>query len=104
MRTAERVATGLLADYRRKASLVVTPLHHAASPCIAAGIPVIICRRAFDSRFTYLRQLLPVYTPENFHEIDWRPAPVDIGGIRANLLNLVGSEIARGREGLASRV
>ncbi|MEQ1952673.1 polysaccharide pyruvyl transferase family protein [Mesorhizobium yinganensis] len=100
MRTAEKVAGSLLNDYRRKASLVVTPLHHAASPCIAAGIPVIICRRAFHSRFSYLQQLLPVYTPERFHEIDWQPAPVDVDGLKSDLVQLVAAEVKRAREGI----
>ena len=72
MRAAETYAAHLLAYYKRHAALVITPLHHAATPCIAAGIPVVLCRAADSSRFSYLRELLPVYLPPDFRDIDWQ--------------------------------
>jgi hypothetical protein len=81
----ERYVERLLLDYRERATLVLTPLHHAATPCLALGIPTIICRSHADWRFSYLSELLPIYTPERFSEIDWCPAPVELGAIKATL-------------------
>jgi hypothetical protein len=81
----EKYAEGLLSDYAERATLVLTPLHHAATPCLALGIPTIICRSHEDWRFSYLRELLPVYTPERFSEIDWTPAPLNLDAVKATL-------------------
>ena len=82
---AEAYAGNLLQDYQQRATLVITPLHHAATPCIASGIPVIICRRKRDTRFTFLEQITPVYTPQDFAQIDWSPSPLDTHKIRDEL-------------------
>ncbi|HVI27475.1 polysaccharide pyruvyl transferase family protein [Hansschlegelia sp.] len=89
---AERHAAHLLRTYRKSASLVITPLHHAATPCIASGVPVVIARAIDDSRFSFLRSLLPVYLPEDFGRIDWSPRPVDVEPVRARLIE----EVRRG--------
>ena len=86
MQAAEDYASYLLGYYKRNAALVITPLHHATTPCIAAGIPVVLCRTADDPRFSYLRELLPLYLPADFHRIDWNPPPVDIGSRRDRLV------------------
>src|SRR5690606_33234103 len=43
-RLADLRSAEILSTLSRQASLVVTPLHHVAAPCIAMGIPTIICR------------------------------------------------------------
>ena len=90
----EMYARGLLDHYAASAKLVVTPLHHAATPCMALGIPVIICREAMDPRFSLLSALTRVYTPECFDEIDWNPAPLTLDSIRQHLEGLVWSRIS----------
>lgn len=92
----ERYARSILADWSARATLVVTPLHHVAAPSIAMGIPTVLCRRQDDSRFSYLKKLMPVWLPGQFHQIDWRPKPVDlkeartflVGSLRARLIAL----------------
>jgi hypothetical protein len=71
---AAELAAGLLETYRQEASLVVTPLLHAAGPSLAMGIPVILARKDERDRFTAINRLLPVYTPGDFGAIDWHPA------------------------------
>jgi hypothetical protein len=83
---AEIYARHLFQSYSEQARLVVTSLHHAATPCIAAGIPVVICRERPNSRFSLLASLLPIYGPDRFHEIDWDRAPLDIRDLKARLL------------------
>jgi hypothetical protein len=89
----ERHAARLLDDYRERAGLVVTSLHHAATPCIGSGIPVILCRDRPDSRFSFLSELLPVYGPEDYHAIDWNPPPLDVGELRGKQLEWLRSAI-----------
>ena len=92
---AETYAGNLLQDYQRRATLVITPLHHAATPCIASGIPVVICRRKRDSRFNFLEQMTPVYTPQDFAQIDWSPSPLAVHKIRDKLTAQVKTAIER---------
>ncbi|WP_312429128.1 polysaccharide pyruvyl transferase family protein [Achromobacter sp.] len=75
-------------DVYTKASVVVTPLLHVASPCVAMGIPVVLARRDRDDRFTAIDRLLPVYTPTEFSSIDWRVRPLDIEPLKSAMLNV----------------
>ncbi len=86
MHDAENYASYLLNYYRDNASMVITPLHHAATPCMASGIPVSILRRKDDNRFSYLRSLLPVLTAPDFSAANWSPEAVDMTAIRRTLL------------------
>lgn len=81
---AELHARRLLEDYRRRATLVITPLHHVAVPCMAAGIPVILARKKRSIRFSYLETLMKVYGTADFPSIDWSGGLVDIDAIRQN--------------------
>lgn len=105
MAEAERFAAYLLNYYRENASLVVTPLHHAATPSMASGIPVVICRGKESERFSYLKDLLPIYLPESFSGIDWKPAALDMSAHRDRLIEqarvainrAVGTDLAKRR-------
>ena len=77
----------LLRRFRDEATLVLTPLHHVAAPCIAMGIPVVICRRDNDPRFSLLADLTPIYTPDAVHRIDWAPKPIDVTELRQRFLS-----------------
>lgn len=68
----ERYERHLLNRYRDEASLVLTPLLHVSSPCLAMGVPAIIARRDRDPRFSLIGDILPVHT-DRFEEIDWAP-------------------------------
>lgn len=82
---AEAMAADLLDRCAREATLVVTSLHHAAAPCIAIGIPVVLCRRAPDARFSFLETLLPVHVRPFDAPIDWSPQVPDLGALRSDL-------------------
>mgnify|MGYP005847598041 CR=1 FL=1 len=84
---AEKYEQALLDYFRNEATLVLTPLHHVASPCMAMGIPVIVCRRKLDPRFSFLQKLVPIYLPKQFKQIDWAPKAPDLTSIRDNLLS-----------------
>lgn len=87
MKEVEQHARALLERYRSSASLIITPLHHAATPCMSSGIPVILCRRDVDDRFSFISKLIKIHTPADFSEIDWDPVAVDIDEVRARLLS-----------------
>jgi hypothetical protein len=90
---AEVYAHALIRRFATAAKLVVTPLHHAATPCMALGIPVIVCREYADPRFSFIADLTPVYTPDVFDRIDWNPEPVDVGPIRHRLEAMVAAKL-----------
>ncbi len=79
----DSITAGMLDRYRREARLIVTALHHAAAPCMAAGIPVVLARKEWSDRFGFLQSLLPVYVGPDFSTIDWSPAPVDMSAVKA---------------------
>ncbi len=90
----EQIAAALLHDYQTEARLVITPLHHVAAPCLAAGIPVVVIRREWDERFSFMDRLLPIHLSPFFDQVDWDPAPVDLTELRA-------AQLARFRAALA---
>jgi hypothetical protein len=79
----DQLAQALLARYCAEARLIVTALHHAAAPCMAAGIPVVLARDEIDKRFGFLQTLLPIYTGPSFEDINWNPAQVALGPVQA---------------------
>lgn len=71
------IGVNQLKEYEENATLVVTSRLHAAAPCMALGIPVILVSENFDGRFSWIDKYLPLYTPSEFDKIDWAPAPVE---------------------------
>ncbi|MBC8128194.1 MAG: polysaccharide pyruvyl transferase family protein [Gloeobacteraceae cyanobacterium ES-bin-144] len=87
--TADRIAREHLDFYAREAALIITPLLHVASPCMALGVPVILARRDLNSRFTAINRLTPLYTKENFRSIKWSPSVVDLEAIKQTMSRIV---------------
>lgn len=73
----EETVKTYLQEYAENARLVITTRLHCALPCIAMGIPVILMKDRFSFRFTTLARYIPIYTREEFGEIDWNPQPVE---------------------------
>lgn len=82
-RHMENVAAGLLETYRRDAKWLLTPLHHAASPCMAMGIPVTLARVDQNGRFGLLAQLTRLYQPFEFSSAMFPPQRANVEAIRA---------------------
>lgn len=61
---------------RNTAKLVITSRLHAASPCLAMGIPVIMTKH--DDRFGFIDRFLKAYTDWDTDCINWNPQPIDI--------------------------
>lgn len=93
-RAFEAYERHLFADLRDRATLVLTPLHHVAAPCMAMGIPVIVYRQDRDPRFSLLADLVPIHTPDTVRAIDWQPEPVDVRAIRRDYIAFVADRLA----------
>lgn len=84
-----------LKEYRDTASLVVTSRLHAAIPCMAMGIPVILFAENFDGRFSWVEKHLPLYTPDLYDQIDWYPKPVDYEQDKKNIIKIYIDQIKK---------
>lgn len=73
----KQMAEERYAQYRNEARLLITSLLHASVPCMAMGIPVVLAKDVVSYRFAWLEALLQIYTPEDYANIDWNPAPVE---------------------------
>ncbi len=73
--------------YKEEASLIVTSLLHCSVPCMAAGIPVVLAKSGCSYRFGWLEKLLPVYTAEQFENINWNPTPCEYEKHKTRLLH-----------------
>lgn len=78
----------LLQRYKDEATLVVTSRLHAAIPCIAMGIPVILISSNFDGRFSWVEKYIHPYTINEIDKIDWNPKNVEYEKEKATLTNM----------------
>ena len=91
---------------RDTAKLVITNRYHIAIPCVAMGIPVIMCcdniltrlHYGVDIRLTDLNPYIPYYTKEQYSHIDWNPQPVDFEDTKLQMLNLIVSRFKSAEE------
>lgn len=93
---ADKTARETLDFYAREATLIVTPLLHVASPCMAMGIPVVIARKDANLRFTAINRLTPVYTPKFFRNIDWSPPVMNLEPLKQAMIRIV-KQLVEGR-------
>jgi len=84
----DAMAEKMLNRYRSEASLVVTSRLHAAAPCIALGIPVILAIDNIDGRFSWLDKLVPIYDAEHYSEINWNPKACDCEWIKDKIFEV----------------
>lgn len=75
-------ARQLLKRYEMEATLVVTGRLHAAIPCLAFGIPVILTCNNLDFRFGWVEKFIRPYQLGEYDQINWSPAPVDIEDLK----------------------
>lgn len=85
--TSEDVARRVYGGYAENARLVITTRLHAALPCLAAGVPVVLAKERLSYRFAFLSKFLPLYSKEDFDKIDWNPEPIDIEEIKKKILD-----------------
>lgn len=86
-------ARNVLNKYRDEASIVITSRLHAAAPCVAMGIPVILVINNIDSRFSWLDKLIPIYDSDNYKNIDWNPMSVEYETIKKKIIEIVSKRL-----------
>lgn len=74
--------------YKNNASLVISSRMHALVPCMAMGIPVIAVFDNLSYRFSWLDKYIPLYTEENFENIDWNPKVLDFNSEKQKIKNV----------------
>lgn len=72
--------------YKREAKLVITSRLHCASPCLAAGIPVVLAIKKCIYTMGWIERYIPIYTECQFAEIDWDPQGVDYEKMKKNIM------------------
>ena len=87
------MAKALLEEYATSARLIITSRLHAAIPCMAMGIPVILAKNDFPSRYTWCDRFLPIYDQSQYDQIDWNPEPVDLKEYKKIMLDLVSARL-----------
>lgn len=91
--SSESIAKLQYERYMKEAKLVITSRLHAAVPCLAMGIPVILIREKIGESFEWVERFIPVYLPNNYSKIDWNPVPLDLRIIREKLFSIAISKI-----------
>ena len=81
--------------YLEEASLIITGMLHAAVPCMAYGIPVVLGRDILSYRFGWLEALLPIYTEKNYKNINWNPEAVSMEQHKALVKSLFKKRMLR---------
>jgi hypothetical protein len=59
------------------------------------GIPVIMAVENCSWRYSWIDRYIPIYTPETFQGIDWRPSPIEYEFYKKKILDLMASQINR---------
>lgn len=72
--------------YAKEAKLVITSRIHAAAPCIALGIPVILATNNADFRYAWIDKFIPIYQEEDYAHINWYPQVPNIEAVHNLLL------------------
>lgn len=73
-------------EYEENAKMVITTRLHCAVPCISMGIPVILILPKVSYRFSWVEQLMPIYSIDDIENIDWNPLPKDCDEIKKKVL------------------
>lgn len=92
----EDEARRMLLRYKDEATLVITSRLHAALPCMAMGIPVILLREGIDERFSFVEKFLPIYNITNRKEIEkvnWSGSCPDIEKFKEDVMRCACSAV-----------
>ena len=84
----ESKAKELYEMYVNKGKLIITTRLHAALPCLAAGIPVILLKDNYSFRFAGIDKLIHIYTKDEYNNIDWEPQPALYEEIKKEMIQL----------------
>lgn len=89
--------------YQKNASLIITSRLHVAIPCVAMGIPVIFVKDFIDQRFSWAEKLIPLYSAEQYREINWEPKAAEYEWIKQKIVSLAVSRIRAAARSLLTK-
>lgn len=81
-------AAATIKNYQERASLLVTSRFHGAVLGIALGIPTIVTLENNNFKWSWISKYLPIYTPENFCEIDWKGSVANFEPVKTQMLSI----------------
>ena len=95
-RQVDAIAEKQLNEYKNKAALVITSRLHCASPCIAMGIPTILIVKEKTVTFSWIDNLIDIYTVDEISEIDFDKVVEeykDYEKIKGKMINVIKKQI-----------
>ncbi len=72
--------------YAKEARMIITSRFHAAVIALALGIPVILIMDNFYFKYTWIKKIIPVYTPKDVNNINWNPKAICISDEEKKLM------------------
>ncbi len=89
----EEKAKEVYKEYIDNAKMVVTTRMHATLPCLAFGIPVILAKKRLSIRFPIIEKLIPIYTSDEYENINWYPNFIEIEELKKKLLDSAAKQL-----------
>lgn len=89
----ENMAKRVYREYIDNAKMIITTRMHAALPCIAFGIPVVLAKKRMSIRFPIIEKYIPIYTEDEYANINWNPKNVDIEDLKEKILKSAAKQI-----------
>ena len=86
-----------LLKYRENADLVITSRLHAAAPCMAMGISVVLGSNNVDFRYAWIDKYLKIYQESEYGAVDWSGAAPDLTVVKELLLDFYATSIRKKR-------
>jgi len=83
----EQKAHEVYENYIEDAKFIITTRMHAALPCMAAGIPVILAKDRLSIRFPMIEKFIHIYTESEFKNIDWNPVSIQYEELKIKILD-----------------
>ena len=84
----EQWAESIINTYAEEASMLVTSRFHGAVLGLALGIPTIITLENYTYRFSWLKKYLPLYTEDNYAQINWDIGSCDFESVKRQILTV----------------
>ena len=86
------LAKNMLLDYSN-ARLIITQRLHAAIPALAMGVPVVLGKNYFSSRYSWCDKFIQVYDINEYDTINWKPDAIDLDNYKEKMFKLVAARL-----------
>lgn len=86
------LAKNFLEEYA-SARLIITQRLHVAIPAIAMGVPVVLAKNCFSSRYSWCDRFVEVYDINNYDSINWKPETIELEEYKEKMFRFVSSRL-----------